>query len=531
MRFARQLCAVLLCTILLLALMPVSSLAASEKMDYGFSWSFDSATGTLTITGNGSMQDFESYKDRPWEAHEDNITKVVISKGITSVGEYAFYDLESLTEVVFPGGLRAINTGAFKYCDNLVTAQLPDTLISIGDQAFCGCDSYPVSIPNSVVSIGAGAFACYFSCNTEEEFHLPASVTSIGTNAFFDRRFSKITVDSSNSVYYTDAQGVLYGLPTAELIKAPATMQGSYSIADGTVVIRQDAFSHVDGLDEVVMPDSVTSVEPNAFSSCSISSATLSHNLECIPSWSFFGTDLVSLTIPDGVTTIESSAFTNIYSLKDVHIPASVTALEGAFDACSKDLSFTVDPNNPNYSNTPRGMLTDKAGKVLVLAAGTTNGTYVVSPEIEVIAEYAFLDSPFTSVAILGDSFSIGSSAFCSSNLKEIYIGKGLTHMDGSMYGNPFEACFQLKDIYYEGTKEQWEACLAEKMESISDNITIHYNVSYEEFRNITKIQPATLEPQSQPSRWAVIVAAAVLVPGVYLLVILLIRKRKKEAV
>ena len=120
-------------------------------------WTLDE-NGLLTIRGKGRMYD---YEDRgPWynENIEADVEKVVISSGVTSIGnnafasgsiesveipqtvtsigEYAFYDNYWLFTVSIPKGVTLIGEGAFCDCDNLITVNLPGTLASIGDSAF-----------------------------------------------------------------------------------------------------------------------------------------------------------------------------------------------------------------------------------------------------------------------------------------------------------------------------------------------------------------------------------------------------------
>lgn len=55
--------------------------------------------GVLTISGNGSVDDYDSAKQRPWNESAAEITKVVVEDGITNVSNFAFYGMTNLTEV------------------------------------------------------------------------------------------------------------------------------------------------------------------------------------------------------------------------------------------------------------------------------------------------------------------------------------------------------------------------------------------------------------------------------------------------
>lgn len=95
--------------------------------------------GTLTVSGNGAMADYESPTDRPWDNNRNDITSVVVESGVTTVGQGAFYYSENLTSVTLPEGLTAISRYAFQICGNLTSVTIPSTVTSIGADAFYGC--------------------------------------------------------------------------------------------------------------------------------------------------------------------------------------------------------------------------------------------------------------------------------------------------------------------------------------------------------------------------------------------------------
>ena len=121
-------------------------------------WSL-SDEGVLTISGTGKMWDYpEDYPG--WYQYVDDVRTCVIEEGVTSVGNFAFYDCTSLEAVEFPG-----------------------TLDTIGDGAFYCCPLIQVEIPEGVTSIGMGAF---YYCPRLASVKIPASVTFVGDNAFYN---------------------------------------------------------------------------------------------------------------------------------------------------------------------------------------------------------------------------------------------------------------------------------------------------------------------------------------------------------
>lgn len=100
-------------------------------------WSY--ADGTLTITGSGTMDDFEG--SAPWAEHKDEITRVVLSGGVSYIGARAFTDYDALSTVNFGNSLYEIGTEAFKSCDGLTVIYLPASFKIFGESSFASCSS------------------------------------------------------------------------------------------------------------------------------------------------------------------------------------------------------------------------------------------------------------------------------------------------------------------------------------------------------------------------------------------------------
>ena len=180
--------AVFLCILLLLSA-PMSvnifagfALTASAQSYSGtcgekLTWTLDTDTGILAITGTGAMWDYD-YSGTPWYSYSDSIRTVQIADSVTSVGYEAFSGCTSLTSVTIPDSVTSIGDWAFSYCTSLTSVTIGNSVTSIGAGAFYECTSLTsVTIPNSVTSIRNYAFAY---CSSLNYVHIPDSVTSIG---------------------------------------------------------------------------------------------------------------------------------------------------------------------------------------------------------------------------------------------------------------------------------------------------------------------------------------------------------------
>ena len=100
-------------------------------------WNFDTATGTLTISGNGAMADYTvngTVDDRPWKDYAESITKVQISEGVTSLGRCAFQNLTALKETNIPASITQLG-------DHIYRGDASLTTVNWGGR-FQGTDNY-----------------------------------------------------------------------------------------------------------------------------------------------------------------------------------------------------------------------------------------------------------------------------------------------------------------------------------------------------------------------------------------------------
>ena len=166
--------------------------AATGRCGDSITWTLDDS-GNLTLSGSGEMWE-NGYLTSPFKAY--GIKTVTIGDGITSIGDFAFYDCLGLTELTLPNSVTSIGNYAFFSCCGLTELILPNSVTSIGNEAFRNCNRFTeLTLPNSVNSIGWNAFR---NCSGLTELTLSNSVTSIGGNAFEGcRGLTELTLPNS----------------------------------------------------------------------------------------------------------------------------------------------------------------------------------------------------------------------------------------------------------------------------------------------------------------------------------------------
>ena len=415
----KRILAMLLAAMLIVGLLPVSALAAdatSGTCGENVTWSFDEASGTLTISGAGEIDGYygkywngEKYPvDAPWGSYD--VHHVIIEAGITGIGHYTF------------NGLNNLET---------------------------------VSISNTVTSIGEGAFS---NCPWLDELNIPASLVEIDANFLGVR--NRFVVDGNNPNYSSDEYGVLFDKNQETLICAPSALKGEYSVPETVITICEDAFAGNHGPTKITIPSSVSEIGYYAFGEV--------HSLTGIyvdpANKNFSSDDRGVLFNKDQSVLIQAPTCLE----GEYVVPATVKEMgKDSFVLCgvtSLIISDSVEqlgPTGVQYAPVHYcGKLvhTKISNKVQIIPTGMYDQCY----------KLASVDIPDSVVEICGNAFK-----HCES-LTGVYIPVSVKKHGDAI----FLRCSELKDIYYEGTEEQWkEIEIVGYSNTPFEGATIHYNI------------------------------------------------------
>lgn len=376
----------ILIVLLLSWVIPSHAYIVGGSCNLNLSWLVDTEARTLTIEGYGDMPNWDRYQDNyaPWAAYRNYISFVSLPEGLTSIGDYAFYQCQEFSTIELPVSLTKIGVCSFEQC-NLTSISLPGNLNEIKEGAFTNCLYLEsIEIPNGVSSIERYAFS---SCPIRSVY-IPSSVTNLAGEIFWEcRELASINVDEENP-NYCSVHGVVYTKDMTELLVCPPNYQGA----------------------KYTIPNSVTAIRTRAFSGCKFE----------------------SITLPDNLTKIEGRAFESCRNLTFVKLPESLSTIEDdAFVDCS---SLPIN-DGVRYADT-----------YLVKAADKTNSVYTIKEGTKWIANDAFAYcTNLTSIYIPNSVISIGARVFYDcSKLNTVVIGNSVS----SIGVWPFHNCTNLQSMY-----------------------------------------------------------------------------------
>ncbi len=571
----------------LFVILPIT--ASAKVIDSGecgdnLTWTLDN-DGTLTIDGTGDMWD---YIPDSWHDSGIFVKTVIIKDGVTSIGYAAFSEYEfgyhSLKSVIIGNGVKTIGINAFSWCMDLENLTIGNSVTTIEDGAFycCGASLTNLIIPDSVETIGRGTFemcgsltnvilgesltsignGAFSYCSSLEEIIIPDSVTTIEDDAFYycyslkevkigdsvttieDDAFNNcssltsITVDTDNSSYSSDDNGVLFDKNKTLLILYPAgNPNTSYEIPNGVETIGQEAFEYCENLTTVTIPNSIKSIERWAFSNCDnlknayysgtedqFNSITIGDYNDKLTNadiyfpcgentfWSLNDEGTLTITgagemydwytynntpwykhknsiykiyIDKNVTNIRALAFHNYENLTDVTIGYGVTEIEDeAFSYCT------------NLANVTGGKSLKAIGSGAFSGCSSLKDITLPSG-LKSIGYGAFMDcSSITNVAIPDSVTSLGAYAYSNcSGITNLTIGNGITEI----FENTFEGCTGLDKVTIpDSVTTLWENafmdCRYLTGVTIGDSVTEIGNSAFSNCENLKEISiPASV--------------------------------------
>lgn len=241
-------------------------------------WSLNSE-GILTVSGCGTMPDFDSEELAPWHDFSDRILVADIEYGVENIGESAFYECEHLVTITMDDTVMSIGDCAFQRCISLENIVFSNALKEIGSYAFSECPEVMfVTLPDGLETIGTGAFTYTDLC----EVIIPSGVDTTTWDFFYpsgedDLFLYHITLPASvkepgygtfcyTSLPHDNPDFILpSGLIIVESEAFSETNPQFVWFSEDVETIGSSAFDGCEKLQYVYIPNSCGNIAPYAF--------------------------------------------------------------------------------------------------------------------------------------------------------------------------------------------------------------------------------------------------------------------------
>jgi|GEM_PF-425485 len=379
------------------------------------------------------------------------LSSVIIGSKVTSIGFQAFYRCEALTAITLPYGLTTIINEAFSN-SGLTSITIPESVTTIGGDAFSYSDLTSITIPNSLATISDRSF---YRCYDLTSVIIGSGVTTIGGYAFFlcpsltSITFHGLTAPTSVGngwISYTNTTilGHAYAasnfpIPGADfhgLVMGDYIPEGyTYTVTDGKATIT----GYLGAGGDITIPTTlggcpVIAIGDSAFlNNVNITDLTIPSSVRTIGYLSFANTDMISVNIDSGVSSIGPYAFAYCYELASINIPESVTSIGArAFRECTSLTSMTIPD-----SVTVIG--------IYVFMQCTSLTSVIIGNGVTTISDFTFIECTSLDSVIIGNNVTtIGNLAFCDcTSLPSITIPESVTTISSFA----FASCFSLTAI------------------------------------------------------------------------------------
>ncbi len=384
-------------------------------------WSLDSETKVLTISGEGEMYHEGHFSDTlHWQGNKlySSIRSVVIEPGVTNVGYWAFANCENLTSVSLPDGITVVEEDAF-YNTGLTSIVLPNTVQRVEKAAFSDCKSLQsCDLGHGVKYIGE---AMFYGCTALEHLRWSDCLETIDGCIFWNisNTLADLPIPLRDTLYFPPTFRSMKCICVSNMpnvpvavwnarhpddpsgVSSPLNIGVGYGYSFKKIIVGEDVEYIPDYLfygylgDTLVLPEGVTHIGKNAFQGCkNLRYVNFPDAVRYIGKEAFKGCKaLTQLALPEGIPTIYSSTFMNCSLLSRISLPSSVKVIgDYAFSGCA-ELDSLLMP-----------------------------------AELRTIGESAFEGMKLQRSLLLPDKvLSIGGQAFKNwSSLESVHFGKGV---------------------------------------------------------------------------------------------------------
>lgn len=298
--------------------------------------------------------------------------EIILPDTITSLGTYTFAESANLKTVHLSTALTTLGNYAFQNCANLTTVNIPAGVTNISDYAFSGAGIISIDITETVTRIGFHAFE-----NSKlQSITIPETVEKLGQYAFSGSAIASVTFEGDPTIVndkdavQTSSSYLFKGCTELKTVNfGPHTAILGYEFQDS-------------GLESITIPQTVVSLGTSAFSGClSLHTVVFEGNPigDSSPGSLFKGcVKLKNVTLPSDLVKMPTNMFDGCVELEEIHIPESVISIvANVFLNCTSLRTVNIPQNLDTLQGSAFKGCTALAGDIVLPDTLTTLGTSV----------------------------------------------------------------------------------------------------------------------------------------------------------
>ena len=292
-------------------------------------------------------------------AYNKYISVITFSNGTDGTLTFGtdVFQQSAIREIELPEGLTEIPKNMFYYAQSLRRVNIPTTVTTIANNAFYQCnfleeitfsDRSNSTTTLTIADASSSSYAPFYRLNSLKKLEFPANTVKIGKYAVY---FAYDTDCSIEEIFIPKSVTALgdYALQNCRSVT-------TLTFEDGIMLdtIPSSAFSGMRSLKSLTIPESVTTIGSSAFSYLGVKELFIPKTVSSIASSAFSSAAMEKVTFEDGIaiTSLGGSAFNSCKNLKEITIPVTVTLIgSSCFASCSSLEKVTFETNADGYMN------------------------------------------------------------------------------------------------------------------------------------------------------------------------------------
>ena len=362
-------------------------------------------------------------------------------------------------------GTAKITKYTGKDADVTVPSEIGDiTVTALGKEIFRGVEkAEKVTVPDSVVTMEN----TFYMAENVKEIYIGKGLEELTGNVFYCAwNLENITVSEENESF-TSVDGILYSKDMKRLITVPSGIKTkTLTIPESVEILSKNAIRDVN-ISSLKLPSTLKTIESYAISVSGLANLIIPGSVEELQMWAVYAcNDLVTVEFEEGsLTEICDMFFENCSKLEMLIIPSNIEKI-GTFMECPSIKMYGISEDNKALTSMDGVLFNKDMTEIISYPCGKPENTYTIPDTVETLGEKSFMGAK---------------------NLMTVYMPESVKVIGPFA----FAYCSALTDVYYAGSKAQFEKIEIDE-ETVFFNNVIYVGDHVHSFDNASVVKKAT---------------------------------------